>query len=153
MQTKQIIKPILVSILLAVSSSSFAADGVVNVSSHYSVEKTAMRLKTILAKKGMTIFNTVKHSEAAAKVGIDINPTQLIIFGNPKIGSLLMKCAPTIAIDLPQKALVWQDAQKKVWISYNEPLYLKERHDMEGCDKVGVKVTSALRKITAKAAQ
>jgi len=150
---QHIIKPILASILLTVSSAGFAADGVINVLSHHSVEKTAMTLKTILSKKGMTIFNTVKHSESAHKIGIDINPTQLIIFGNPKIGSHLMKCSPTVGIDLPQKALVWQDNAKKVWISYNDPSFLKQRHNIKGCDKILTKVTGALKKITAAAAQ
>ncbi len=152
MHTMKLIKPAVVSILLIVSSSSIAADGVINVFSNHSVDKTAMKLKTILSKKGMTIFNTVKHSESASKVGVDINPTQLVIFGNPKIGSPLMKCSQTVGIDLPQKALVWQDTMKKVWITYNNPSYLKQRHNIKGCDQVLMKVTGALKKITAAAA-
>ncbi len=137
--------------LLSFSVSLFAANGVVNVKSSHSVEQTANKLEKILLSKGMKIFQRVKHSEGAKTVGIDINPTELIIFGNPKVGSPLMKCAPTVAIDLPQKALIWQDANNTVWISYNDPSYLKQRHSIQGCDKVLKKVSGVLSKLTGAA--
>ena len=101
----------------------------------------------------MKIFQRVKHSEGAKSVGININPTELIIFGNPKVGSPLMKCAPSVAIDLPQKAVIWLDPNQQVWISYNDPAYLKKRHNIRGCDKVLAKVSGALSKLTGAAAK
>ena len=148
------IKKILLTLaLLPLSLSTFAADGVINVKSKHSVEQTANKLEKVLLSKGMKIFKRVKHSEGARSVGISINPTELIIFGNPKVGSPLMKCAPTVAIDLPQKALIWQDANSRVWISYNDPAYLKQRHNIQGCDKVLAKVSGALSKLTGAAAK
>ena len=137
--------------LLAVAAGQ-AADGVVNVASTFTVGETADRLERVLTSKGMTIFKRVKHSEGAQGVGIDIRPTQLIIFGNPKVGSPLMRCQQSIALDLPQKALIWQDQDSKVWISYNDPAYLEQRHGVTGCDKVFAKVTKALAAMTKSAA-
>ena len=90
-----------------------AADGMLSVESPFDVETTADRLEKMLVQKGMTIFNRVRHSDSAGKVGIQLNETQLIIFGNPKAGSPLMKCQQTVAIDLPQKALIWKDKNSK----------------------------------------
>ena len=148
------VKKILILVaLLPLSFSVFAASGVVNVKSSHSVDATANKLEKILKSRGMTIFNRVRHSQAAQNVGISINPTQLIIFGNPKIGSKLMQCAPTVAIDLPQKALIWQDAENNVWISYNDPKYLQKRHNLQGCDMILHKVSGALAKLTGAAAK
>jgi len=91
-----------------------AAEGLVNVQSAFNVEETADRMESALKKKGMTIFNRIKHSEAAAGVGIELRNTELILFGNPKIGSPLMKCQQSVAIDLPQKALIWEDDKANV---------------------------------------
>lgn len=143
----------LIIALLPISFSGFASQGMVNVKSIHSVQVTANKLDNILQKKGMTVFKRVKHSQAAKSVGVVINPAELIIFGNPKVGSPLMKCAPTVAIDLPQKALIWQDNNQNVWISYNDPSYLKERHNIQGCDKVLNKVSGALSKLTGAAAK
>ena len=112
---------------LFVAVPAAAVDGVVDVASSFSVTETADRIVKILDKKGMVIFNRIKHSESAGKVGIKLRPTELIIFGNPKVGSPLMACQQSVAIDLPQKALVWEDDNAKVWISYNDPRYLEKR--------------------------
>ena len=88
------------------------------------------RLKSILQAKGVTLFALIDHSGEAAKVGMKMPPTKLLIFGDPKAGTPLMLAAPSIAIDLPLKILVWEDAQGKVWLSYNSPEYLAERHDL-----------------------
>ena len=88
------------------------------------------RLKGILHAKGVTLFALVDHSGEAAKIGLKMRPTQLLIFGNPKGGTPLMLAAPSSAIDLPLKILVWEDANQKVWISYNSLAYLKERHGL-----------------------
>ena len=144
-------KIFVLGVLLTVAVSSMAS-GIVNVSSDFSVKETGERLETILKKKGMKIFNHINHSEGASSVGITLRDTELIIFGNPKVGSPLMKCQQTVALDLPQKALVWKDENKKVWISYNDPKYLVQRHDLKGCEKVLGKVEKALAGITKAAA-
>jgi len=102
--------------------------GIVNVPSRRSVPETLAQLESILAEKGITIFARVDHSGEAKKAGLEMRPTQLLIFGSPKAGTPLMVAAPSLAIDLPLKALVWQDAQGKVWLSYNSPEYLQQRH-------------------------
>ena len=131
---------------------ALASDGVVNVQSTFNVEETADRLESVLQEKGMTIFNRIKHSEAAAGVGIELRNTELIIFGNPKVGSPLMKCQQSVAIDLPQKALIWEDEGAKVWISYNDPRYLQKRHNISGCEEVISKIEKALAGIAESAA-
>jgi uncharacterized protein (DUF302 family) len=88
------------------------------------------RLKQILAEKGVTLFALVDHSGEAAKVGMKMPPTKLLIFGSPKAGTPIMQAAPSIAIDLPLKILIWEDSDGKVWVSYNSAEYLQERHDV-----------------------
>jgi len=129
-----------------------AADGMINVKSTHSVENTATRLENILNNKGMTVFNRIKHSDGAKRVGLALRDTQVIVFGNPKVGSPLMQCQQSIAIDLPQKALIWENEAKEVFISYNDPNYLKARHKVEGCDAVFGKISKALGGLTKAAA-
>ena len=105
-------------------------EGIVKIPSHHSVDETVDKLKTILKAKGVTLFALVDHSGEAEKVGLKMPPTKLLIFGNPKGGTPLMLAAPSAAIDLPLKILVAEDSQGKVWISYNSPDYLKERHGL-----------------------
>lgn len=100
------------------------------IPSNYSVDETVKRLKGILQSKGITLFALVDHSGEAAKVGMKMPNTKLLIFGSPKAGTPLMLAAPSIAIDLPLKILVSEDGAGKVWISYNSPEYLKERHGL-----------------------
>ena len=102
--------------------------GLVHISSPRSVAETLKRLQSILESKGLAIFAHVDHNGEAAKVGMEMHPTQLLIFGSPKAGTPVMLAAPTVAIDLPLKALVWEDAQGKVWITYNSAEYLQRRH-------------------------
>ena len=103
-------------------------NGVIHLSSHYSVDDTLQRLQSLLAEKGVNIFALVDHSGEAAKAGLQMRNTKLLIFGNPKGGTPLMQAAPTAAIDVPLKALIWEDAEGKVWLSYNDPAYLQRRH-------------------------
>jgi uncharacterized protein (DUF302 family) len=103
-------------------------EGIVKIPSHHSVDETVDKLKTILKSKGVTLFALVDHSGEAEKVGLKMPPTKLLIFGNPKGGTPLMLAAPSAALDLPLKILVAEDSDGKVWISYNSPEYLKERH-------------------------
>jgi len=105
-------------------------NGIVDIPSNHSVDETVERVKSILESKGVTLFAVIDHSGEAEKVGMKMPPTKLLIFGSPKAGTPLMLAAPSIAIDLPLKILVWEDSQGKVWLSYNSPEYLKERHDL-----------------------
>jgi uncharacterized protein (DUF302 family) len=105
-------------------------NGIVDVPSNHSVDETVERIKSILQSKGITLFALIDHSGEAAKVGMKMPPTKLLIFGNPKGGTPLMLAAPSIALDLPLKILVAEDTQGKVWVSYNSPEYLKERHGL-----------------------
>jgi uncharacterized protein (DUF302 family) len=104
------------------------AEGIVNLPTHSSVDETVTRLQSILQEKGVQIFALIDHSGEAKRVGFEMRPTKLLIFGNPKAGTPLMLAAPSIAIDLPLKLLVWEDATGQVWISYNSPEYLQKRH-------------------------
>jgi uncharacterized protein (DUF302 family) len=105
-------------------------NGIVNRLSNHSVDDTVRRLKDSLAAKGITLFALIDHSGEAEKAGLKMLPTKLLVFGNPKAGTPLMVAAPSAALDLPLKILIWQDAQGKVWLSYNSAEYLKERHGL-----------------------
>jgi uncharacterized protein (DUF302 family) len=105
-------------------------NGMVHLSSPYSVAETLKRVKSLLQERGLTIFCRVDHSGEAQKVGLKMHPTQVILFGSPKGGTPVMVAASTIAIDLPLKALIWEDAEGKVWVSYNSPEYLQKRHNV-----------------------
>ena len=104
--------------------------GIINTPSNHSVDQTVERLKGILQAKGVTLFALVDHSGEAEKVGMKMPPTKLLIFGSPKAGTPVMLTAPSIAIDLPLKVLVWEDSSGNVWISYNSPAYLQKRHSV-----------------------
>jgi uncharacterized protein (DUF302 family) len=110
--------------------SASANNGIIDIPSNHSVDQTVEKLKGILNAKGVTLFALVDHSGEAEKAGMKMPPTKLLIFGSPKAGTPLMLAAPGIAIDLPLKILVWQDAEDKVWVSYNSPAYLQQRHNL-----------------------
>jgi len=110
--------------------ATVANNGIVNLASNHSVDQTVEKLTSILQAKGVTLFALVDHSGEAEKVGIEMRPTKLLIFGSPKAGTPLMQAAPSIAIDLPLKVLVWEDTGGKVWLSYNSPEYLEQRHGL-----------------------
>ena len=112
--------------------ASLPDNGLGHLRSPYSVEETVRRLESALQAKNLTVFARIDHSGEAAKVGLPMRPTQLIIFGSPKAGTPLMVASPTLAIDLPLKALAWEDAEGNVWLSYNRPDYLERRHDIPG---------------------
>jgi uncharacterized protein (DUF302 family) len=106
--------------------------GIIDVASQHSVDDTVERLRGILAAKGVSLFALVDHSGEAAKVGMKMRPTKLLIFGSPKAGTPVMLAAPSSAIDLPLKILVWEDETGKAWVSYNAPAYLQNRHNVPG---------------------
>jgi uncharacterized protein (DUF302 family) len=105
-------------------------NGLLQIGSKYSVDETVRRLESVLSERGVRVFALIDHSGEAAKVGLKMRPTKLVIFGNPKAGTPVMVAAPTVAIDLPLKALVWEDESAKVWVSYNSPEYLQQRHGL-----------------------
>ena len=105
-------------------------EGIISKPSKYSVPETLHRLETILTSKGIKVFAQVDHSGEAEKAGLKMPPTQLLIFGNPKGGTPVMLAAPTAAIDLPWKALAWQDAAGQVWLSYNDAAYIQKRYGL-----------------------
>ncbi len=111
-----------------ISMAPNTSNGILSKPSNHSVDETLEKLKRILQAKGVNVFSIVDHSGEAEKVGLKMRPTKLVIFGNPKAGTPLMLAAPTTAIDLPLKILIWEDGQGKVWISYNSPAYLQQRH-------------------------
>jgi uncharacterized protein (DUF302 family) len=107
-----------------------ASIGIIDKASHHSVEETVDRLISILQSKGIMLFAVIDHSGEAEKAGLKMPATKLLIFGNPKAGTSLMLAAPTIAIDLPLKILVWEDVRRTVWLSYNSADYLQNRHGL-----------------------
>ncbi len=112
------------------SMNSNPVNGIVTIPSHHSVDATVEKLEGILQAKGVKLFALVDHSGEAEKAGMQMLPTKLLIFGNPKAGTPLMIASPGIAIDLPLKILVWEGADGKVWLSYNAPAYLQARHQL-----------------------
>ena len=132
-------------------NSALAADGLVTLKSSHDVATTVEKLVAVLESKGMNVFGQVNHGAGAKKAGLELRPTELVIFGNPKVGTPLMKCSQSIAIDLPQKMLAWQDEDGTVYLSYNDPMHLKSRHATEGCDEVFAKVSGALGNFAAAA--
>jgi uncharacterized protein (DUF302 family) len=145
------IRRLAVLMLLLVPGQVFAADdGVTKRESRYSVPQTVDRLEAVLKERGITVFARIDHAGEATKVGLDLPPTQLLVFGNPRAGTPLMVAHPTIAIDLPMKALAWQDAAGKVWIGFNSADYMKKRHDLtdeqaKSLAVVGVLIDAALK--------
>ena len=124
--------------------STNAQNGLIHLASQHTVEETMQRLEALLSERSVTIFARVDHSGEAAKVGLTMRPTKLLIFGSPKGGTPLMQAAPTLAIDLPLKALFWQDAEGKVWLTYNDPSYLQQRHNFPAEMLPNIAVVNAL---------
>jgi len=134
------------------STYAAAVDSMLSVESHYSVKETADKFESIIKKKGLTLFTRIDHQKNATGVNLELRPTEVIIFGNPKVGTPLMQCSQKVAIDLPQKVLIWKDENSQVWLSYNNPEYLKERHKVVGCDQVFNKISNVLKALTNAAA-
>ncbi len=134
-------------------SLAAAESGLISMKSAHDVKTTTDRLETILKEKGMNVFIRINHAEGAKNVGKELRPTELLIFGNPNVGTPLMQCAQSVAIDLPQKALIWQDDAGQVWLTYNDPQYLAERHGITECGEVFQKVANALSNFAKAATQ
>jgi uncharacterized protein (DUF302 family) len=136
---------------LLTSSAISANESLSTKESAYSVKQTADKFESLIKDKGLTLFARINHQKNAEKAKLTLGASEVIIFGNPKIGTPLMNCAPSVAIDLPQKVLIREDTNHKVWLSYNKPAYLKERHKIEGCDKLLNKISNVLDKLSSAA--
>ena len=135
------------------ASNVQATESLISIESHHTAKETADKFVSIIEQKGLTLFARIDHQKNAAGVDLNIRETEVIIFGNPKVGTPLIQCNQLAAIDLPQKVLVWTDADNKVWLTYNNPEYLKERHNLKGCDETVVKISQVLGGLTKVAAQ
>ena len=140
---------VLISLIALVPVMSTAAEnGIVNKKSHFSVKVTLDRLENALRKKGITIVTRWSHHAGAKKAGIPLRPTELLIFGNPKLGSHFFTSQQTAGIDLPMKALAWKDEKGQVWLTYNDPTYIANRHGIDNRPAIVKKMTGALNKLS-----
>ena len=134
--------------LLAIGSLASAADGLITVKSPRSAKETMARLEEVVIKRGLNVFARIDHAAGAEKIGQSLRPTELLIFGNPQGGTPLMLCEQTSGIDLPLKALVWEDSAGQTWLAYNDPAFLARRHGVPQCP-----VVETLRKALAGIAE
>ena len=142
---------VLVTSLLLMPIARAADNGLITMKSPHSVDATLDRFEKAVKSKGMTVFTRIDHTAGANKVDLVLRPTKVLIFGNPKIGTLLMQSNQTAAIDLPLKLLAWEDESGQVWIAYNDPGYLVQRHNISDRDAVVAKMRKALGNFTAMA--
>jgi uncharacterized protein (DUF302 family) len=129
-----------------------AAQGLTTIKSSHGPQDTMSRLEAAVRAKGMTVFARIDHSAGASAVGLSLNPTEVLIFGNAKGGTPLMQAVQTIGIDLPLRALVWQDASGETWLSYNDPAWLAKRHGLSGTEAPIGNLTAALDAVARAAA-
>ncbi len=133
---------------------SYDNNNLISIKANDSVKETTDRLESFLKEKGLTVFARINHAEGAKRIGKDLRPTELLIFGNPKAGTPLMQCKQTMGIDLPLKVLIWQDEKGQVWLTYNNPEYLASRHRLAGCAENVIKgMGDKLSTITHKVAK
>ncbi|MDA0241488.1 MAG: DUF302 domain-containing protein [Proteobacteria bacterium] len=146
---------VLISLSLAPASlaQNVAGKDMIVQQSAHDVTKTIDRLSAILKEKGITVVTRVDHAAAAKRIGATMLPSQVLVFGNPKLGTPLMQSDPTIGIDLPLKALAWQDADGKVWLAYNDPAFLAKRHGITDRAKAFMTMSTVLKGVTAAAAK
>ncbi len=138
-------------LLLTINISNANETGVISLKSEHSVSQTIDKLEKILLKKGVTIFARINHAKGAKNINATLRDTELLIFGNPKLGTPLMQSKQLMGLDLPLKALAWQDKNGVVWLSYNNPVYLSNRHSVDNKNKIITKMSKILKKITALA--
>jgi len=144
---------LMLAVTLLFSSLLVAQDKMTIISSANSVEATVNKLTAILKTKGLTVFDVVDHKKGAESVSMELRPTTLIIFGNPMVGTKLMKCDQTVGADLPMKFLVWQDDAGKNWIGYWKPSLLANKYTLDDCKAVLEKMDGALAKFSSIGAQ
>lgn len=129
----------------------YADEGIISLKSSFDVKRTADQLEDKLKEKGMKVFARINHAKNARKVGKTIRPAEVVIFGNPNVGSQLIQCRQKVGIDLPQRALIWEDEYGQVWFSYNDPEYMAVRHELSECYGLVEKVDNFLRVIATDA--
>src|SRR6476646_5242122 len=134
------------------SGSFTIVEGLTTVPSNFGPKETMDRLETEIRTKGLEVFARIDHAAGAAEVGLNLRPTELIIFGNARAGTPLMQSVQTVGIDLPLKVLVWEDAGSKTWLSYNEPSWIARRHGVPNAEQVVSKLGAALNTIVRAAA-
>jgi uncharacterized protein (DUF302 family) len=147
--------PVAVIILICFwMAGAMAADGLITIPSSFGAAETADRLESEITARGMTVFARVDHAAGAAQVGMTLRPTELLIFGNAKGGTPLMQSDQAVGIDLPLKALIWEDADGKTWLSYNDPKWIVQRHGLgAGADRVTDALAAALKAVTRAATE
>lgn len=138
--------------LMMASTLAVASDGLIAVKSPHSAKVTMDRLEDIVKQRGLTVFVRVDHAAGAARIGKTLRPTEILIFGNPQGGTPFMECAQVVGIDLPLKALVWEDASSQVWLGYNDPAWLAKRHGVADCP-AAANLSKALSGIAGAATQ
>jgi len=139
----------IITLALLISPLALAGDdGLISKKSNHSVSKTLDRLESLLKKKGITVAMRWSHSDRAKNVGIPLRPTELLVFGNPKLGSHMFTSKQTAGIDLPMKALAWEDADGTVWLTYNDPAHITKRHGISNRSEIVKKMTNALNNLT-----
>ena len=128
---------LLIALLLATFGlTARAADGLINIKSPHSAKQTMTRLEDVVKQRGLNVFARIDHAAGAAKIGKTLRPTEVLVFGNPQGGTPFMECAQTVGIDLPLKALVWEDSAGQTWLGYNDPQFLAQRHQVAQCPVV-----------------
>ncbi|MDH5538228.1 MAG: DUF302 domain-containing protein [Rhizobacter sp.] len=127
------LRTLLAMAMLAVASLAFAADGLIAVKSPHAAKDTMNRLEDIVKQRGLNVFARIDHAAGGAKIGKTLRPTEVLVFGNPQGGTPFMECAQSVGIDLPLKALVWEDAAGQIWLGYDDPAYLAQRHGVAQC--------------------
>ena len=132
-----VLRSLLAALLVLLGSRATAAEGLAALKSPYDAKETMNRFEDMAKQRGLTVFARIDHAAGAAKVGKTLRPTEVLIFGNPQGGTPLMECAQTAGIDLPLKALVWEDESKQVWLGYNEAAYVAKRHGAPTCPAAG----------------
>jgi uncharacterized protein (DUF302 family) len=137
-----------VAVVVFIGTPAFAAGGLITKRSQHSVADTMDRLEKAVTERGFVVVARVDHADAAQKAGLSLRPTQILIFGNPRAGTPLMQSAQTVGIDLPLKALVWEDDKGEVWLGYNDPAWIAERHGIKEPAQVVKAMTSALDGLT-----
>ncbi len=151
----KIIATFILSIIMTTSNANDSAipNGLITVKSQHSATETANKFAKLIEDKGLTLFSRINHANNAKMAGLSLPSSEVILFGNPLVGTKLMQCAPTVAIDLPQKALIWDSNEGDTFITVNDPMFLKQQHSIEGCDDVLTKVSGLLKTLSEAAAR
>lgn len=143
----RILRCLAVIAVLGFASPAAAADGLIAVKSPYSAKDTMNRFEAMAKQRNLMVFARIDHAAGAAKVGKTLRPTEVLVFGNPQGGTPFMECAQSVGIDLPLKALVWEDASAQVWVAYNDPAFLGQRHGVAQCPAIET-IRKALASLT-----